>query len=60
MSDKEWTDDEIKRMWPQASGELRGFANALEHGKSGLTASQLRMAIQLADEAYNRREHPEK
>ncbi len=39
-------------MWPQAAGELRGFANALERGKSGLTAAQLRMAIQMAEELY--------
>ncbi len=42
-----WTKDEILKMWPQAEGELIVFQRVLE-AKSGLTASQLGMALQLA------------
>jgi hypothetical protein len=49
--DKEYTKDQIREMWPQACGELRGFAKALSKD-SGITAAQLRMAIQLAEEAF--------
>jgi hypothetical protein len=48
----EYTNDQIRAMWPQACGELRGFAKALSRN-SGITAAQLRMAIQLAEEAFN-------
>jgi hypothetical protein len=42
-----WNEDEIREMWPQAAGELEGFRRHLE-AKSGLTAAQLGMALQLA------------
>jgi hypothetical protein len=47
--------DEIDKMWSQAAAELRNFAGALEE-KSGLTAAQLRMAIQMADSYQGLRE----
>ncbi len=50
---KVWTQEEILAIWPQANGELRGFQHALER-RSGLTASQLGMALQLAEAEFNR------
>lgn len=47
-----WTDEQVKEMWPQAKSELLGFANALERGSAGITASQLRMAVQLAQKRF--------
>lgn len=38
-----------KEMWDQAAGELRGFARALGRGNAGITASQLKTAVVLAD-----------
>lgn len=52
---EEYTDEQIHRMWPQAEGELNGFANALRN-KSGLTAAQLRMALQMARREFKRLE----
>ena len=49
------SDDDISKLWPQARGELSGFANALDKRGAGITAAQLRMAVQLADEAYQGR-----
>ncbi len=46
-----WTTEQILLMWPQAAGELAAFQRALEQ-RAGLTASQLRMAIQLAQERF--------
>lgn len=51
-----WTPQDVRRMWPQAAGELRGFANHLARGQAGLTAAQIRMAIQLADERFKQLE----
>ncbi len=48
-----FTDDEILTMWPQAQTELDGFASLLEQ-RSGITASQLRLALQLAEKEYAR------
>ena len=48
-----WNKDDILKMWPQAMGELREFQQHLE-AKSGLTASQLGMALQLAEAEYSR------
>lgn len=48
----EFDNDKIKELWPQAAGELRGFARALASKNAGITAAQLRMAIQLAEERY--------
>ncbi len=50
-TNKVWSKEEIERMWPQAVGELTGFQHALED-RSGLTASQLGMALQLADVGF--------
>lgn len=44
-----YTEDQMKEMWPQAAGELRGFANALDRDKAGITAAQIRMAVQMAN-----------
>jgi len=44
------TDHERKVLWPQAAGELLGFANALDRGNVGLTAAQIRLAVKLANE----------
>jgi hypothetical protein len=59
MNDKEYTNEQIRAMWPQARGELSGFAKALMKN-SGITAAQLRMAIQLADEAFNKLKEADK
>lgn len=54
MADKKtWTKKEILEIWPQAAGELRGFQRHLERNAS-ITASQLGMALQLAEEEYKR------
>lgn len=50
---KTWTKEEILEMWPQAKGELQGFQRRLER-KSGITASQLGMALQLAEAEFQR------
>lgn len=47
---KKYTKKEILEMWPQAAGELAGFANRLRQGNAGLTAAQLDMAIQMGNE----------
>lgn len=49
------TDETLTQLWPQAAGGLRGFAGALERGNSGLTAAQLRLAVQMADAYYAQR-----
>lgn len=46
---KLYSPEEMERMWPQAAGELRGYANALNRGNAGITAAQMRMAVQMAD-----------
>src|SRR5690242_2259064 len=40
--------DEMRELWPQAAGELRGFAEHLEAGRAGITADQIRLAVQMA------------
>jgi hypothetical protein len=57
--EKVWTREEVLKMWPQAAGELRGFKKALER-RAGLTASQLGMALQLAEAEYQRLLTPKK
>lgn len=42
---------EIATMWPQASKELAGYARYMANTQAQLTAAQLCMAIQLANEA---------
>ncbi len=39
---------DIKLLWPQARGELLGFARHLA-GRSPITASQMQMAVAMAD-----------
>ena len=54
MADKKiWTKDEILEMWSQARSELQGFQRHLERN-AGITASQLGMALQLADIEFDR------
>ncbi len=48
-----FTKGEILLLWPQSAGELRGFQRALE-AKSGITAAQLGMAVQLAEAEFQR------
>ncbi len=52
-TEKSWTRDELLKMWPQVKGELRGFQRALE-ARSGITAAQIGMAIQLGDVEFER------
>jgi hypothetical protein len=52
---KRFSNEQINLLWPQARGELLGFANALERENSGITAAQIRMAVQLADETIKLR-----
>jgi hypothetical protein len=44
---KEWTLNDIKRLWPHGLGELQGFQVHLET-TAPLTAAQLDMALHLA------------
>jgi hypothetical protein len=53
------SDERLRLLWPQAAGELRGFAAVLGRIGSGLTAAQLRLAIEMADEYYRRRYGPD-
>lgn len=53
LPNKHWTKEQILEMWPQAKGELRGFQRHLER-KSGITANQLGMALQLAEAEFER------
>lgn len=46
---KIYTEAEMVGMWPSAAGELRGFANSLDGRGMGITAAQMRMAVQMAD-----------
>lgn len=41
--------EKIDTLWPQAAAELRGFAEHLDRKNAGLTAAQLRMAVDMAD-----------
>lgn len=41
--------DDVRLLWPQARGELLGFARHLSH-TSPITASQLQLAVRMADE----------
>lgn len=52
--DRFWTKEEILEMWPQTAGELRGLRNHFLRTNAGITASQLGMALQLADAEYKR------
>ena len=52
-SQRTWTKEDILKIWPRAKGELRGFQKHLEV-KSGLTAAQLGMALQLAEIEFQR------
>lgn len=48
---KVWAQEEILKMWPQAAGELQGFRKYLAR-TAGITADQLSMALQLAEEGF--------
>lgn len=52
--DRFWTKEEILEMWPQAAGELHGLLNHFLRTNARITASQLGMALQLAEEEYKR------
>jgi hypothetical protein len=41
--------EQVRLLWPQARGELMGYARALERSGAGITAAQLRMALAMAD-----------
>jgi hypothetical protein len=43
---------DILQLWPQARGELLGFALALSRKNAEITAKQLHMAVQLADQRF--------
>ncbi len=53
VSRKVWTEDEILKIWEQSAGELRGFQAHLQP-KSPITASQLGLALQLANAEFER------
>lgn len=53
ISEKQMTNDDVIKMWPQACNELLGFANHLRKTNSGITAAQLDMAIFLAQKYFN-------
>jgi hypothetical protein len=44
----EFTDSDFLKKWPQAAGELRGFASVLPN----ITGSQIRMAVQFAQRTW--------
>lgn len=48
------TEQEIIKLWPQARGELLGFAQHLESRKAKITADQIRLAVLLGDREYQR------
>jgi hypothetical protein len=52
--DLPWSDEQINDLWPQAAAELERFKRFLAQ-KSGLTAKQLDMALQLASAEFARR-----
>ncbi len=39
---------QLDQLWPQGRGELLGFANHLERTGAGITADQIRLALQMA------------
>lgn len=49
-----YSEEEILEMWPQAEGELRGLCNHFTRTNAGITASQLKMALQLAKAEFQR------
>jgi hypothetical protein len=49
-----YSEAQLLRMWPQAAGELRGYASVLERGNAGMTAAQMRMAVQLGEQSWKR------
>jgi hypothetical protein len=46
------TREQIVQLWPQAADELSHFADHLDNTNSQLTASQLRMAIKMAEDHF--------
>lgn len=45
----EFKPEEISVLWPQARSELLGFAKYLDSRNAGITACQIKLAVQLAD-----------
>ena len=52
--DTSYSKEDILEMWPQSAGELRGLRNHFMRTNAGITASQLSMALQLAEAEYKR------
>lgn len=52
--------EDILKLWPQGKQELLQFAKALHNSKSQITAGQIMMAIQLAEQAFLQIEQAEK
>jgi hypothetical protein len=46
------SDEECRTQWEQARGELLGLALHLERTQGQITARQIRMAVQMADEMW--------
>jgi hypothetical protein len=55
-----FTDQQVEQLWPAARAELLSLAILLNGGPGKLQASQLCMAIQLADKSFKRhkKKHP--
>jgi hypothetical protein len=49
------SEEDVNLMWKQARGELLSFSRALDRSNAQITASQIRMALRLADEAVGLR-----
>lgn len=52
--DTPYSKEDILEMWPQSAGELRGLRNHFRRTNTGITAAQLSMALQLAEEEFKR------
>lgn len=50
--DAPFSPGEALKLWPQAAGELVGFARVLERQAMEITAAQIRLALQLGGERY--------
>lgn len=51
---REYSDNQLLATWPATREALRGLANHMARAHNDHTASQLRMALQLAQDAYER------
>lgn len=54
FSEIPYSEDEILEMWPQTEEELRGLCNHFTRTNAGITAAQLKMALQLAKTEFKR------